>query len=85
MDWPANPNPKRKAPVSSPEQFVHTCTECRKLIAQQLEAREQLARAIAHSPDGPAVAVLRDKVRKLAAHSEAAFLKAMNALPSSRA
>ena len=58
--------------------------ECRKLIEQQLEAREQLARALEQSAQGSAVAVLRDKVRKLTASTEAQFLKAMSAMPASR-
>ena len=70
--------------MSSTEQFAHACTECRKLIAQQLEAREQLGRALAQSPDGPAVEVLRDKVRKLTARTEEEFLRAMNAMPTRR-
>ena len=70
--------------MSSIEQFTHACTECRKLITQQLEAREHLDRVLAQSPDGPAAAVLRDKIRKLRASTEAAFLKAMNAIPNSR-
>ena len=70
--------------MSSSEQFTRACTECRQLLAQQLEAREQLARALAQGPDGPRVAVLREKVQKLAARGEAAFLKAMHALPASR-
>ncbi|MDB5856990.1 MAG: hypothetical protein JWQ76_679 [Ramlibacter sp.] len=70
--------------MSSTEHFAHACTECRKLIAQQLEVREQLRRALAQSPDGSAVAVLRDKVRKLTADTERQFLKAMNAMPVGR-
>lgn len=68
--------------MSTTEQFVHACTECRKLITQQLEARDQLDQALRQSPQGPAVAVLRDKVAKLKASTEAQFLKAMNALAS---
>lgn len=70
--------------MSSIERFAHACTEYRKLISQQLEAREQLEQAIAQSPDAAAVAVLRDKVGKLRAGTEAAFLKEMTAIPNSR-
>ena len=71
-------------PVSSTERFTNSCAECRKLIALQLEAREQLERALLQSPEGPTVAMLRDKVRKLAASTESEFMKAMAALSPSR-
>ena len=70
--------------MSSTEQFTRACTQCRELIAQQLEAREQLRRALAHSAGEEEVAVLREKIRKLTASTESEFLKAMATLPTSR-
>ena len=65
---------------SSVDKFTRSCADCQKLIALQLEARAQLGREIARSPDSSAVAVLRDKVRKLQADTETQFMKAMDAL-----
>lgn len=65
---------------SSVDKFTRSCADCQKLIALQLEAREQLGREIARSPHSPAVAVLRDKVWKLQAATETQFMKAMDAL-----
>ena len=66
--------------TSSVDKFTRSCADCQKLIALQLEARAQLGREIARSPDSPAVAVLRDKVCKLQAATETQFMKAMDAL-----
>ena len=69
---------------SSLEHIQHSCAACRKLITQQLEARDDLARALAQSPQGASVGVLQDKVRKLQAATEIQFLKAMDALVGGR-
>lgn len=84
MNCPPVHPPLAASAVSSTEQFTHACAECRKLITLQLEAREQLERALALSPGGPVVAMLREKVGKLQAGSEDQFLKAMSSLPVSR-
>ena len=62
------------------DQIQHACTACRKLIIEQLEAQDALARALARSPDGNEAVVLRDKVGKLKAATEVQFMKAMSAL-----
>lgn len=66
--------------MSSLEQVTRTCSACRQLIVQLLEAVEDLDRALVRAPDGSGTAGLRDKVRKLQAATETEFLKAMDAL-----
>lgn len=63
--------------MSTLERITRTCSTCRQLIVQLLEAREELDRA---SPGEPGAAGLRDKVAKLQAATQAEFLKAMDAL-----
>lgn len=66
--------------MSTLDQVSRTCSTCRELISQLLEAREDLDRALLRSPGDPGVAGLRDKVRKLQGATEIEFLKAMAAL-----
>lgn len=67
----------------STEHITRSCAECRKLIEQLLQAREQLQDAATQAPRSPRVAVLEDKVRKLQAATEAQFLKAMDSISRS--
>ena len=65
---------------SHSDYITDSCAACRKLIIEQLEARQDLARALAQSPGSPGMRVLQDKVHKLQAATEAQFAKAMDAL-----
>jgi hypothetical protein len=65
---------------SSTEHITRCCEDCRKLIVQLLETREEIDRLVARSPASPAIDVLRDKAAKLQAATEKQFLRAMDAL-----
>lgn len=67
--------------MSSVEQFIRACAQCRTLIAQQLDARDELERAHALRVDEARIQLLQDKVDKLKASTEAEFLKMMAVLP----
>ena len=69
--------------MSSIEQITAASAACRKLISQLLETQEELARALARSPQDARVPVLREKMAKLKLASEKQFLLAMDAFTRS--